>query len=385
MNFENLEISKQIQFWFHPISGGSGIQYFLEYYCDIKFSVYEKEKVDSNKTNILIFLWEPKNEHTKHFNFKTNKPEFFSLLAETKELGFVFLADYTTESNFHVDSEREDFLNELSKIGINHTNFYLVTNISNFKHQILKYGKNSINYIHFPHFLTATPIEMMKYVENPVIDENRKPSKDFLCLNRRMHSHKFKFLKSLWTNNLLERTHWTWVCNYINLNDYASDEFVKYLGLDVDNFSSIQLSDDVLYGTQLDKADQFLYTINPKWYYDSKVNVIVESNFGNRPIHITEKTFKPIFLGIPFVIFASKGHLEKLKELGFDCFQSVIGDYDCTNESSVIESALRLVDNYNSDEVIAICKKNQSVLLDKTNQKNIIYKYFLSNFKKSAI
>jgi hypothetical protein len=380
-----MDIPNQIQFWFHPISGGSGIQYFIEYYYKMNFLMYEKDKVDLKKTNILIFLWEPKNEHTKNFDFKTNKPEFFDLLIQAKELGFIFLADYTTESNFHVDSEREDFLDKLSEIGINYKNFYLVTNISNFKHQIVKYGKHSMNYIHFPHFLMATPIEMMKYVENFDVLENRHTSKNFLCLNRRMHSHKFKFLKSLWTHGLLEETHWSWVCNYINLNDYASDNFIKYLGVDVDNFSSIQLSDDVLYGTQLDKADQFLYTINPKWYYDSKVNVIVESNFGNRPIHITEKTFKPIFLGIPFVIFASKGHLEKLKEIGFDCFQSVIGDYDCTNEDSVIESSLKLMEKYNSDEVISICKKNQSVLLDKTNQKNIIYKYFLSNFKKSTI
>ena len=60
-------------------------------------------------------LWEPKNEHTINFKFKTNKFEFFELIEEMNNLGFYFLADYSTESNFFVDEERVNFISKLKR------------------------------------------------------------------------------------------------------------------------------------------------------------------------------------------------------------------------------------------------------------------------------
>ena len=330
-------------------------------------------------------MWEPKNEHTINFEFKTNKFEFFELIKEMNNLGFYFLADYSTESNSDIDEERINFISKLKRINININKFHLVTNNSNINQSKLKYGEHLINHIHFPHFLSATPIEMNKYLRELDSYKTNQPSKEFICLNRRVHRHKFNFLKKLWKRGLLEKTNWTWVCNYINLKDYGDDDFVKYLNIDVNNFNSFQLNDDVMYGTKLDKADEFLYTINPKWFYESKVNLIVESNPFNRPIHLTEKTFKPIFLGVPFVIFGSKGHLEKLKEFGFDVFESVIGKYDCTDEDSVINAGVRLSEIYDSEIVVKICKDNELKLRSFDTHQKIIQKYFISRFETKII
>jgi len=378
-------VINDIHFWFHPITGGSGVQCLMEYYFGVQFKMYDSDIVDSRKKNIVVFLWEPKNEHTINFKFKTNKFEFFELIKEMNNLGFYFLADYSTESNFFIDSERVEFITRIKQCGVNLNKFYLVTNNSNINQGKSKYGKHHINYIHFPHFLSATPIEMNKYLGDLDLYKTNNPTKEFICLNRRVHKHKFDFLKKLWKRGLLDKTNWTWVCNYINLKDYEEDEFVKYLKIDINSFNSFQLQDDVMYGTKLDKADEFLYTINPIWYYESKVNLIVESNSFDRPIHLTEKTFKPIFLGVPFVIFASKGHLDKLKEFGFDVFESVIGKYDCTNEDSVIDAGIRLSKTYNSDSVIRICQHNKLNLHNFDTHKQIIQKYFLRRFESNII
>lgn len=378
-------VINNIHFWYHPTTGGTGVQNLMEYYFDVKFEMYNKDIVDITKKNIIIFLWEPKNEHTINFEFKTNKFEFFELIKEMNNLGFYFLADHSTESNFDMDEERIDFISKLKSVEINLNKFYLVTNNSNINQSKSKYGEHIINYIHFPHFLSATPIEMNKYLSELGSYKTNQPSKEFICLNRRVHRHKFNFLKKLWKRQLLDKTNWTWVCNYINLKDYDEDEFVRYLNIDVNNFNSFQLNDDVMYGTWLDKADEFLYRINPKWFYDSKVNLIVESNAFSRPIHLTEKTFKPIFLGVPFVIFASKGHLEKLKEFGFDVFESVIGKYDSTDEDSVINAGIRLAEIYNSELVIKICEENKLRLQSFDTHKQIIQKYFISRFKTKII
>lgn len=373
-------VIKNIHFWYHSITGGSGIQYLMEYYFNCQFKQYGSEIIDVTKKNIIVFLWEPKNDHTINFDFKTDKVEFFEIIREMNNFGFYFLADYSTESNFFIDPERVEFITRLKQYGINLNKFYLVTNNSDISQGKSKYGEHHINYIHFPHFLSATPIEMNKYLGNLDLYKNTNPTKEFICLNRRVHNHKFNFLKKLWERGLLKQTNWTWVCNYINLKDYEDDEFVKFLKIDINNFNSFQLNDDVMYGTKLDKADEFLYTINPIWYYDSKVNLIVESNPFNRPLHLTEKTFKPILLGVPFVIFASKGHLDKLKEFGFDVFESVIGKYDCTDENSVIDAGIRLSKIYNSESVINICKHNQLTLRNFDTHKQIIQKYFLRRF-----
>lgn len=378
-------VINNIHFWYHPIIGGTGVQYLMEHYFGVQFKMYDKDFVDITKKNIVVFLWEPKNEHTINFKFKTNKFEFFELIEEMNNLGFYFLADYSTESNFFVDEERVNFISKLKRIKINLDKFYLVTNNSNINQIQSKYGEHVINYIHFPHFLSATPIEMNKYLGDLDLYKTNQPIKEFICLNRRVHKHKFDFLKNLWKRGLLDKTNWTWVCNYIDLKDYQSDEFVKYLNIDINNFNSFQLNDDIMYGTMLDKADEFLYTINPSWFYNSKVNLVVESNSFNRPIHLTEKTFKPIFLGVPFVIFASKGHLDKLTEFGFDVFESVIGKYDCTNADSVIDAGIRLSKIYNSESVIRICHHNKFNLHNFEVHKQIIQKYFLRRFESNII
>jgi hypothetical protein len=41
--------------------------------------------------------------------------------------------------------------------------------------------------------------------------------------------------------------------------------------------------------------------------------------FGNR-LHLTEKTFKPICLGVPFVLVSSRGSLRYLRQYGFQTF-----------------------------------------------------------------
>jgi len=284
-----------------------------------------------------------------------------------------------------VDEERVNFISKLKRTKINLDKFYLVTNNPDINQIKSKYGEHVINYIHFPHFLSATPIEMNKYLGDLDLYKTNQPLKEFICLNRRVHKHKFDFLKKLWKRGLLDKTNWTWVCNYIDLKDYDSDEFVKYLNIDINNFNSFQLNDDIMYGTMLDKADEFLYTINPSWFYNSKVNLIVESNPFNRSIHLTEKTFKPIFLGVPFVIFASKGHLDKLREFGFDVFESVIGKYDCTNADSVIDAGIRLSKIYNSESVIRICQHNKLNLHNFDTHKQIIQKYFLRRFESNII
>jgi len=67
-----------------------------------------------------------------------------------------------------------------------------------------------------------------------------------------------------------------------------------------------------------------------EWITDAKVWIANEtwwegSNAGLK--HITEKTYKPIQYGLPFIVNGSYGSLEFLEELGFKSYRDIFGDY----------------------------------------------------------
>jgi hypothetical protein len=207
-----------------------------------------------------------------------------------------------------------------------------------------------------------------------------------------MFYHKYKIIEELFNRKLLNETRFSWVENKIKGN-LLNKELVSYLKIDTNDFKPIQLEGDVMYGSELSKRDEYLYTINPNWYYKSRVNIITETILEGNEIHITEKTWKAIYLGIPFLIYASKNHLKNLKEMGFKTFDTLINeDYDEMSGNAkikqIIDSAEELSKIYNNPDVLEICRFNQEKYLDKNFRKEIYKNSFLNNIvdiKNSAI
>jgi hypothetical protein len=370
-----------IQFWYHPIMGGTGLQTLLESLYPNSFKLYtDGSDVDSSVQNIITFFWE--THSAINLEVKTNKPEFFELVSNLNNKGFYFLADYTTEANNVVDLDRIEFLSKLVECGVGLTrNFALTTNDSTHLNLVQhQYGNHTINKIHFPHFLISTPLEMSKYITDVSDRETTKPTKDFLCLNRRMQSHKFNMVKHIWENGELDNTHFSWVCNKMDIESIKDEPIISALGIDLNNFQSIQLEGDIMYGSELDTADEYLYTINPEWYYKSKVNIIIETNAYDSPTHITEKTLKSIFLETPFVVFGTDIHLDVLREIGFIVFDELT-KYQPSDERSVLQSARELAKIYDCDYIRNVCRFNRKVLLDTDNQRRILETYFISSIK----
>jgi hypothetical protein len=57
--------------------------------------------------------------------------------------------------------------------------------------------------------------------------------------------------------------------------------------------------------------------------YKSLVQVVTETSFFGRKWHLTEKTFKPICMQMPFVLVSNAGSLEYIKRYGFKTFDTV--------------------------------------------------------------
>lgn len=66
---------------------------------------------------------------------------------------------------------------------------------------------------------------------------------------------------------------------------------------------------------------------NSEWYNQTQYSVVVETN--QNCVFVTEKTFKPIQYGHPFMIYSGNGHLKLLKSWGFETFDCVFDEsYD---------------------------------------------------------
>jgi len=81
---------------------------------------------------------------------------------------------------------------------------------------------------------------------------------------------------------------------------------------------------------------------------ESLLYLVTETVYTGRRHHLTEKTFKPIALGMPFVIVGTRGSLEYLRSYGFRTFEGIWDEsYDQAEDSVRIEriaSLLRSLD-----------------------------------------
>ena len=81
---------------------------------------------------------------------------------------------------------------------------------------------------------------------------------------------------------------------------------------------------------------------------ESLLYLVTETVATGRRHHLTEKTFKPIALGMPFVIVGTRGSLEYLRSYGFRTFEGIWDEsYDLEEDSvriKCIASLLRSLD-----------------------------------------
>jgi len=376
----------EIDFWCTEIIRGSGIQEMLEKIdTNISFKTVESDDIDDKKLNLLVFVWEtsPKIPYTTH----TISDDFINLLSRLQNKNFYFMADFSREAHTRVDDLSLSFLNKLKSNNIDINRLILVKNDSSrIGLHKLKYENFTLNTFFFPHFFLSTYNHLNQYIDK----ENKKniiePDKNFLCLNRRVFFHKYQMIEELFNRGLLDETRLTWVDNYTPLKMIDLDLAYK-LKINGLEFKSIQLEGDVMYGSRLSYHDEFLFTINPDWYYKSKVDIITETMLYEDAIHITEKTYKSIYLGLPFVISATKGHLKNLRDMGFQTFNSVINeDYDnMTGKNKVkhvVDAAIELCKIYNTPEVLEICQFNRELYLNHQFRKEVCKKLFFDKLEE---
>ena len=226
--------------------------------------------------------------------------------------------------------------------------------------------QSDIPYLYYENFMP----KILDYCENHLAIQqyqdqcsDSRPYK-FLCLNGRGRRHRQQLLDGL--ADVLDQALWT------NLDSAAGAIKLLPACYEFDFYkqnTTMPLSGYVK--PALFNNDWGEIYLNPRAYIDTYFSLVTETVFDYPYSFRTEKIWKPIAIGHPFVVVANSGYYRDLHDLGFRTFGHVIDeDFDkIDNNQDRLNSIITVVrDLCQQDlsgfitETREICKYNQQHL-----------------------
>lgn len=181
------------------------------------------------------------------------------------------------------------------------------------------------------------------------------PDKDFLIYSRDWsgsREYRLKFLELATANDLVSVSKYYFKDRSSDSNCSVKDyQFKNYKLLPQQLVISSELLD-----SQVDSTASADYDAED--HVSTKISVVLETQFDNQKIHLTEKVCRALACGHPFILAAGPGSLEYLKAYGFQTFSPWLDEsYD--KETC---SVLRL------EKIVSTMKKFSSLPLDQKQE-----------------
>ena len=221
---------------------------------------------------------------------------------------------------------------------------------------------------------------------NSIFSTTNKPY-NFLYLNKSPRRYRTKLIKLLKTQNLLKDALWSNIIENIKLSD-EYDPIEIYL-----KRKTLQASDIEKFNFPLNSINPDNYNdsiIHTKMYQDTYFSLICETNVDHPYSYRTEKIYKPILAGHPFIVYSNTGFYRDLRNVGFQTFETIIDESfddicdDYLRMNYLVKSLKNLLSTNLDDFLIKakpICEHNRNVLLEKNGklqleQYNSLTKFF---------
>ena len=208
-----------------------------------------------------------------------------------------------------------------------------------------------------------TPIEF-----NPIDDKNL-----FLMYNRNPRPHRVNFCIRLLKNDIFERGLLSLGdLNYYNDETYIVDQHNEY------QFNYLKTNSPFLIDSKPNLYYNLACDITKSDYERTFISIISETLMDEDTIFISEKTWKPIMIGHPFIMLGNKGALKYLKSIGYRTFDKWIDEkyddiLDENERRGTIMSELKRLSYLSVNQLIQI--RNEMNEICEYNQKHF-YKLF---------
>jgi hypothetical protein len=227
------------------------------------------------------------------------------------------------------------------------------------------------------------------YADNQQSDRPYK----FLFLNGRMRDHRKYLLVKLQELGLLEQSLWTNLdaslgvgsMQLLDINNTLDSQYINtsipvhYLPVEyeVDRYQSkLSTPIDTISGRLEGKFNLFNHEwgeiyLNTRAYLDTYFSLVTETVFDHPYSFRTEKIWKPIAIGHPFIVASNRGYYRDLQNLGFQTFGHLIDEsFDSIdNNQDRINRIIEVVKDLCQQDLASfikecynVCKYNQQLI-----------------------
>ena len=330
---------------FYPINGVvEDCKY--DYHAPLQ-TVFEKNNIPTNEVTVKHaikskeqFVYVLTFKYLKHtilqdldYNFLLHLP--IGIAQAINSGTCVLVLNDAHESAFYTKEFYDQLLLNLKVVSIDKKNIILLTgNPSN------NITESPVNLVFWQFFETAVRMATEQLdLPNISYAENSKLKK-FLCLNRMPREPRYFFMYEMYKRNLLN--HFNVSLDKVN----SLDEIISY----TDNVFMDSIPDKSQFNKMLSTlpwtVDTTNFNINhwntnnTTFAYNNLIFIVTETlvQGSTDDLFLTEKTFKPISLQMPFIVIGQSGTLSRLKELGYKTF----GDFWDESYDQVLDPLLRM-------------------------------------------
>lgn len=177
----------------------------------------------------------------------------------------------------------------------------------------------------------------------PINDKNL-----FLNYNRNPRAHRIEFLSNVLNSNIFDRG----LISLGKIIDGDNEFLINNSPITIDETSDLKFNK----ACNITKGD----------YEKTFLSVVSETLVDKDTLFITEKTWKPIMVGHPFMILGNQGTLKYLKSIGYKTFGLWINEeYDDISDSSArsikIVNELEKLSKKSVEELVEIRKEMMEV------------------------
>ena len=220
------------------------------------------------------------------------------------------------------------------------------------------------NYIYeiFPFKMIAWPLmESFSRVKAEDWIEYNTDAKKFLCLNRWQHDHKFYFMYQMWKHNILDQFNFS-LGKIENQDTFEKWDVWKW----TDDMSKFAKSTPHTYDIR--DIEEGHWSLDPHHKKDSLLYIVTETFYNNYQLNnryrdVSEKTWKPIAMQMPFILVHQPYALRRLRDLGYKTFHRFWNeDYDDIVDdkkrmSTIVDLVVSLNNRKDFVELIKSCRE----------------------------
>lgn len=319
------------------------------------------EIIKNKESNLRLLLWFP-NE-----GFSLSMPRFIDIIDFCiKDLQIPAEKVYLVFGDINIEQNYKLWKNQLDLLDINVYGFDSFE--SSYHNECRMIAKSNFS----KSFLTEK-----QYIDNL----NKIRSKKFIFKNANPRTHRIYFAAELKYRNLLDHSYFSW------LNRYSVPtptlDIIKSFGLDSDSQEIYNAMVDFLRGAPyiLDySSDNIGEWLNqriliPEHFLNSYFSFVTETTyedcFKENVLFVTEKIYQPIVQYHPFIVAASVGFLEYMRNHGYKTFPELFDEsYD--NEPDKKFRTKLILDNIEKVSNMPV-EQLHEIYYDKSFQEKLVH------------